>query len=233
MNFTPVPVYGSKAPALVDVEDLPLVSGFKWYLNSEGYATTTFHRRGCSRKDLKRNTNLSMARVIMCDYREKGKVIDHISGVRLDNRKSNLRWATYTQNSANAGKVLKSSTSIYKGVSYCFRDRVWSAHCARFHLGNFSEETIAAAAVDKAARHFYGAFAYINLPHLEFNAPLPHVDFSPKVIGTSSHIGVSFYKGKSKRRKRWRAIYKKHTIGYYLTEQEAINAYVDYTRNIR
>jgi hypothetical protein len=44
--------------------------------------------------------------------------VDHINGVRTDNRAVNLRWVTNQQNSMNAGKR-KNNTSGYKGVYKC------------------------------------------------------------------------------------------------------------------
>ena len=45
----------------------------------------------------------------------KGKVVDHISGNKLDNTRANLRNITQGQNMHNKAKCF-GSTSIYKGV---------------------------------------------------------------------------------------------------------------------
>jgi hypothetical protein len=46
-----------------------------------------------------------------------GKVVDHISGNKLDNTRANLRNITQGQNIRNKAKCF-GSTSIYKGVYY-------------------------------------------------------------------------------------------------------------------
>lgn len=52
--------------------------------------------------------------------------IDHINGVRSDNRLSNLRLVTQVDNNRNMSKM-KHNTSGTTGVSYAKRDKVWVA----------------------------------------------------------------------------------------------------------
>ena len=53
--------------------------------------------------------------------------IDHINGVRDDNRIENLREATNQQNQFNR-KSEKDSSSQYKGVSWCKLSKKWRAY---------------------------------------------------------------------------------------------------------
>jgi len=67
--------------------------------------------------------------------------IDHINGVRTDNRLANLREATRQQNLANA-KAYPNTVSGYKGVNFHAKTKKWVASIRvrgeRFHLGLFS-----------------------------------------------------------------------------------------------
>lgn len=68
--------------------------------------------------------------------------IDHINGVRDDNRICNLRIATNMQNQYNAKKP-KNNTSGVKGVYWQKQVKKWQAYCdvngKRYHLGLFSD----------------------------------------------------------------------------------------------
>lgn len=52
--------------------------------------------------------------------------IDHINGIKTDNRIENLRVATNSQNGKNYGSN-KSNTSGIKGVSWCSQTQKWRA----------------------------------------------------------------------------------------------------------
>ena len=52
--------------------------------------------------------------------------IDHINGIKTDNRIENLREATNSQNGKNYGEN-KSNTSGFKGVSFCKQTNRWRA----------------------------------------------------------------------------------------------------------
>lgn len=88
--------------------------------------------------------------------------IDHINGIRGDNRWCNLRAATEQQNKANT-RVSKSSRSGVKGVFWSERRRKWFAKInpdrKQVHLGYFDRIEDAAAAYAAGARRFYGEFA--------------------------------------------------------------------------
>lgn len=87
--------------------------------------------------------------------------IDHINGIKTDNRWNNLRAATRSQNAQNQG-VRANNTSGVKGVSWVRRERKW---CARvmidrrsIHIGYFSDLNAATAAVRSARTVFHGYF---------------------------------------------------------------------------
>ena len=92
-------------------------------------------------------------------------VIDHINGVKHDNRYCNLREATPAQNSQNSAPQAASAHSALKGVSRKGNGR-WLAQIRidgrRKHLGYFSTPEDAHAAYCEAARRFHGKFARTN-----------------------------------------------------------------------
>jgi hypothetical protein len=97
-----------------------------------------------------------------------GMVCDHINGRTLDNRKANLRSATYLQNCWNAGKSSQSCSSKYKGVTFHKMHQKWTAvicvYGKKIFLGLFEDEIEALKAYDKAVKKHFGEFAKLNFP---------------------------------------------------------------------
>lgn len=93
--------------------------------------------------------------------------VDHMNGVRTDNRWSNLREATNQQNQQNS-RSARGSSSKYVGVSICKKSGRWIAYICPdgtlINLGRFDTEEEAGRARDKAARAFFGPYARLNFP---------------------------------------------------------------------
>jgi hypothetical protein len=91
--------------------------------------------------------------------------IDHANGNRSDNRWSNIRLATPSQNRWNSRKSTR-NTSGFKGVYWCEVMNAWSAQiCAggkRTYLGCFKTARMAHAAYCDAANRLHGKFARHN-----------------------------------------------------------------------
>lgn len=87
--------------ALVDQEDFPVISRHKWILNNHGYAMCKMH-----------SGQVHMHRIILPSI--KGKVIGHINFNKLDNRKSNLRYLSNSENLNHNLKRKNKSTGIRK-----------------------------------------------------------------------------------------------------------------------
>lgn len=87
--------------------------------------------------------------------------IDHINGVKDDNRLANLRLATKAQNQANTGRY-RNNTSGYRGVSrssQCHRWRASIKVSGRSRtIGYFETKEQAAQAYEIAARAAFGEY---------------------------------------------------------------------------
>jgi hypothetical protein len=88
-------------------------------------------------------------------------MIDHRDGNRANNRWSNLRLATQSENSANRHRHIN-NTSGFKGVSLCKWGK-WRAciekNGRKIHLGMYDTPQAAHAAYVAAARKLFGEFA--------------------------------------------------------------------------
>lgn len=94
-----------------------------------------------------------------------GVEVDHINGVKDDNRIANLRLCSRAENFQNTGRR-SNSDSPYKGVSYIPRLRKWQASIqankVSYYLGVFDRPEEAAHAYNCAAIQLHGEFAVLN-----------------------------------------------------------------------
>ena len=88
--------------------------------------------------------------------------IDHINGIRSDNRWCNLREATQQQNSANM-RLRSANSSGVKGVYWNKQRGKWCATLAygrkQVHGGFYDDLNDAAAAYRNLAKSYFGEFA--------------------------------------------------------------------------
>lgn len=98
---------------LCDKDDWSKLGEYYWHKCKEGYA------RSNTREGRENSKPILFHHLIM--PKKDGYVIDHINQNTLDNRKSNLRYATRSENAINSSKPKKSRTGI-KGV-YIIDDR--------------------------------------------------------------------------------------------------------------
>ncbi len=143
--------------ALVDAEDYAQLSRFQWF--AEGGPRTYYAVRKENGKSIKMHRQILNA--------PDNLVVDHIDHNGLNNRKSNLRLATFTQNCQNQRRI-SHGTSKYKGVHWNKRLKKWAAQitCDKktHHLGYFTNEIDAAKAYDRAAKKYHREFAVPNFP---------------------------------------------------------------------
>lgn len=87
--------------------------------------------------------------------------IDHINGIKDDNRIENLRECTVQQNQFN--KKSWGKTSSHKGVSWGKQNKKWKAQYTHksklYHVGYYTTEEEAAEAYRKATEHLHKDYA--------------------------------------------------------------------------
>lgn len=148
--------------ALVDESNFEKVSTFKWIAQRSG--NKFYVARRTSRKD--GHKMILLHRYLMGVLKDKSILIDHKNGNTLDNRISNLRKCTCSQNLANS--KIKSSNNIgIKGVGKTgnkkmpFRARI----CVlgkRLNLGVFSDKISAGKAYEIASKKYFKEFSRTN-----------------------------------------------------------------------
>ena len=92
------------------------------------------------------------------------KDLDHINGVKDDNRIGNLREATKSENLYNKKGI--GGSSKYKGVSFNKQLQKYVAYASlnkkRYHLGTFECEIAAAKAYDEFTNGNFGNYKRVN-----------------------------------------------------------------------
>lgn len=142
---------GTQMLGLYDAADADLVSSFTWFAQASGgyLASTT----GSTAKRVVRTT---MHRLVLGLSSDDPVVVDHINGVRFDNRRANLRVGDQRDNAVNRAIVNRLGTSRFRGVSWDASRKRWAAHVGLdyrlHHLGRFTTEEEAAAAVAEFRR---------------------------------------------------------------------------------
>lgn len=143
--------------ALVDADDYPALARYEWF--AEGSGRHLYAVRKHKGKSVKMHRQILDA--------PPNLLVDHIDHDGLNNRRANLRLATFTQNCRNQKKSAK-ATSRYKGVYWHKHQKKWTAQITAAgksrHLGYFTNETDAARAYDTAAKKLHKAFAALNFP---------------------------------------------------------------------
>jgi hypothetical protein len=151
--------------ALVDDADYESVSAHKWCARVDRrrdgtirsvYAGRTAHVAGKKIFQSLHRYILGLGNSIMA--------VDHVNHNGLDNRRENLRLATYSQNAANNRKR-RNTSSRYKGVRWHRATEKWEARIGVAgklkYLGLFTSEEAAALAYAEAASKAFGEFANV------------------------------------------------------------------------
>lgn len=137
--------------ALVDDEDYEYLSQFKWCAAHNGRKTYYAHT-WINYKITK------MHQLIMPDGQ-----VDHIDRNGLNNCRSNLRYATTSQNVAHG--IRQKGKNKYRGVEKRSESR-WIAAITvdykKIYLGSFGNELDAAKAYNAGAIKYFGEFATLN-----------------------------------------------------------------------
>lgn len=139
-----------------DLEDYNSIKDYCWNINKHGYVVS--HEKN------NHNKSIRFHRLIMGF---PNNFIDHIHGEqsRNDNRKSNLRIATESQNAMNR-KISTKNTSGISGVSWDTKHRKWKVGITinnkAIHLGYFDNLESASEARKEAEEKYFGEWSYNN-----------------------------------------------------------------------
>ena len=143
--------------AIVDDEDYSQLASVRWYAAPGRH---TFY----AKRDVRRNG--SKGRILMHRYLlgcPDGLEVDHKNGNGLDNRRSNIRIATRSQNRANTGLQINNISGV-KGVCRCAETGRWKVRVQwqlqNIWVGRFDSLEEAVEARYEVVMRLQGEFAY-------------------------------------------------------------------------
>lgn len=149
--------------ALVNGKNYEWLNQWKWHALWQPSIKDFYAVRHSSQK-LGKRKSIFMHRLILGLKFGDGKQTDHKNHCGLDNRETNLRICTYSQNFQN--KVSHSGTSKFKGVAWNKNSHKWQVQIMHnyqaIYLGLFNSEIDAAKVYDTKARELFGEFAHTN-----------------------------------------------------------------------
>jgi hypothetical protein len=140
---------------IVDAADFDWLNQWNWFVIKKENGTFYAGKKDCGK------VVLMHCFIIGCKQGEQ--LVDHKNQNGLDNRRKNLRRCTQQQNQCNRGKT-RNNTSGFKGVFT--QGGKWrsciTVNQRSIYLGVFSSPKEAAICYDKAAKRYFGEFAYFN-----------------------------------------------------------------------
>jgi hypothetical protein len=149
--------------ALVDDEDFDIVKDYAWNTQPIRYSSVVVGY-GYVRTTVNKKT-INMHHLIF-GKAPKGFVVDHKNRNKLDNRKENFRYATYSQNTANSNRHPSMwPEGTYKGVRKTTTNWFYASitfNRKLHNLGKFRTANEAAIAYNEKALEFFGEFATLN-----------------------------------------------------------------------
>lgn len=145
----------------VDEADYEHLSQWNWQFGANGYAVREQHY---GMKDGKRVRETILMHRVLLDA-PKSLDVDHTNEDKLDNRRSNIRLATRSQNKANM-KAVKRKDDLPMGITYNPSPRSKQPYMARvcmngksYFVGNFYQLKDAVDAYTAKKKELYGEFA--------------------------------------------------------------------------
>lgn len=160
---------GTVLSTIIDASEVERVSQHHWYALWDSH-TQSFYARCNVRDQYGKRTAYILSRFLeefLLRNLPLGAQIDHINHDTLDNRHSNLRLATNSQNNMNRRKRV--GTSQYKGVCWHRARGKWQAYIVfnkqHIYLGYFDSEPEGARVYDVKARELFGEHALLNFPN--------------------------------------------------------------------
>lgn len=146
---------------MVDDADYDHLTQWNWHFGANGYAVREQH---LGMKDGKRIRRTVLMHRELVDA-PKGLDVDHVNENKLDNRRSNIRLATRSQNKANM-RAVKRKDNLPMGVTFNPSPRSKQPYMARvcmngksYFVGNFYQLKDAVSAYAAKKKELYGDFA--------------------------------------------------------------------------
>jgi len=156
---------------ILEQQDYYRLRNFKWIVYGNGNSGQNLYAVRLKLVGPNKTTMISMHREIMNPT--DGRLVDHRNCDSLDNRRSNLRFATRAENMQNRRKK-RNATSQFIGVHFYKPQGNWSSTIThngeKIWLGRFDNEIDAAMAYDEAAKKYRGEFARLNFPQENKNS---------------------------------------------------------------
>ena len=235
-----------------DAEDWDAIKWYRWGISfSKAYSDHLYaNALGVFDGDPR---HIRLHRLIMDP--PAGKVVDHISGKTLDNRRCNLRICTRGENARNRRRITAGAKIPYKGVkrnkerdAKALDGKPLNPYTAqinvnkkREHLGIFATTEEAALVYDQRAKELHGEFAKLNFPE----GPPPEIlEIIRKGQETATALRTERKKQSRQRRKAkgsisahlgvgfdeklkrpWTSKIRGIWLGSFNTEEEAARAY--------
>ena len=135
-----------------DLEDYDLIKDYCWSIDNHGYVV-------CGELN-----GVILFHVLVMNTK-KGEDVDHIHHKRNDNRKSELRVVTRSQNQMNVG-LSSNNVSGVTGVHFDKNRGKWVAQIGinreRIYLGSFDNFDDAVKVRKEAEEKYFGEFSYDN-----------------------------------------------------------------------
>jgi len=180
-----------------DDEDHELISGYKWMIT--GGKKGVYYARGYKGK--KKGgagvyDKVRMHRLVM--NANEDQEVDHIDHDGRNNKKSNLRFVTDSQNSANT-RLHSDSRTGFKGVTFKKSKRLYLARIRYdgrlIYGGSFKNIYKAALRYNELAKKYFGGHAFLNIL-TEEQIRLAHEEMPPRIYNTNKtgYWGVSVSK---------------------------------------
>lgn len=145
---------------IVDDDMYDVLSKYKWKCQ-KGYATRNAYM-GKNKEGEYIYKTISIHSIVLPG--KKGFVTDHINRDRLDNRRSNLRLCTNSQNTFNQSPRKDNSTGV-RGVFFDRRNNVYYSQITVnrkvYNLGNFKSLAEAYGAYITHSEHFFGEYSNV------------------------------------------------------------------------
>tara|TARA_R110000822_G_scaffold109972_1_gene239959 strand:+ start:851 stop:1330 length:480 start_codon:yes stop_codon:yes gene_type:complete len=145
--------------AIVDDDMFDFLNQWKWHIYKQN--RNNYYARRTIRVNNKQKHIVMHRLIIKCE----GKIIDHISGNGLDNRRCNIRVCNKSENPINR-RININNLSGYKGVSWFKSCKKWRAQIQYkkivYFLGTYEKRIDAARAYNAAALKYHGEFANLN-----------------------------------------------------------------------